>query len=256
MGIIYCILNTKTNKAYIGQTIRELDARIKSHFKLLKSNKHYNNHLQNSYNKYGEEAFRYFILSEVKSKNLDKEEKRYILLYNTLSDKHGYNICEGGAGVISKEAQDKNRTSNQNKWPDVLQIDPKTLEVIAIYPSQNEAGKQNNIPVTHINQACNFKGGKRHGYHWVLETDYKNWKPPLQHRAKPYCLVDENNKIVDIFRSETEVEKRIKTSKTTIKKRCNTNTPLIINNKKFFIRSLTEKEYHSYNIGTCIDYPR
>lgn len=256
MGIIYSIINTMNNKAYIGQTMGSLDKRKQGHLKLLRANKHFNAHLQNSFNKYGTESFEFVELMKVSNNKLDENEVQLISLFNTTNDKYGYNITTGGSGVISPEAQLKNKISNQEKWPNVLKISPATLKILNVYAGQNEAARENNIPVNHIGQACYFKGGKRHGYYWIFEDDYKSWKPPRQHSAKPYCLVDGKNIIQDIFRSESEMEKRAYTSKVVIKKRTNTNTPLIINNIPLFIRSITHKEYYSYNIGTCIDYPR
>ena len=253
MGIIYTILNTINNKAYIGQTTRSLEDRRKGHLKLLKANKHFNLHLQNSFNKYGTEGFKFLELVRVPNTGLDKMEIQLISLFNTTDDRYGYNIARGGSGVISPEAQLKNKLTNQSKWPKVLKIDPVTLDVLDSYAGQNEAARENNLPVTHIGQACHLKGGKRHGYYWIFEKDYEGWKPPLQHRAKPYCLITEKGVIQDIFRSESEMEKRAHTSKVVIKKRANTDIPLLVNNIPLFIRSMSHEEYYFYNIGTCID---
>jgi group I intron endonuclease len=53
---IYKIVNRVTGQCYVGQSIR-IKKRLKDHFRLLRRNKHTNPHLQNSYNKYGAEAF-------------------------------------------------------------------------------------------------------------------------------------------------------------------------------------------------------
>ncbi len=53
---IYKIVNSITGKCYVGQSQR-VKKRIKEHFRLLKNKQHTNGHLQNSFNKYGEEAF-------------------------------------------------------------------------------------------------------------------------------------------------------------------------------------------------------
>ena len=256
MGSIYSIMNKVTNKAYIGQTVQTVEKRVKKHFALLRRDGHPNIYLQRSYNLYGEEAFEYFTICEISNQILNNTEIMLIALFQTDNDLSGYNLTKGGAGVISKEAQKRQKQSNQDRWPDVLKICPLTLRVLARYPSQNVAAKENGVPLSHINQACNFKGGKRHGFHWILETDHLGWKPPLHHRAKPYCLVDSTNRITHIFRSETIMEKEAKTSKPVIKKRANTSIPLLVEGKELFIRPLSVEEYHSYNIGTCIDYPR
>lgn len=55
---IYTIKNNVTNKCYVGQSAR-MRKRIADHLNLLRSNRHPNPHLQNSFNKYGEENFSY-----------------------------------------------------------------------------------------------------------------------------------------------------------------------------------------------------
>lgn len=53
---IYKITNLNDGKVYIGKS-EDLKRRIKTHKLLLKRNKHFNYHLQNAYNKYGENFF-------------------------------------------------------------------------------------------------------------------------------------------------------------------------------------------------------
>jgi group I intron endonuclease len=66
---IYKIVNKATNQCYVGQSQR-VKKRIKEHFRLLRHNKHPNQHLQNAYNKYGAENFVGGI--EVECKNLQE----------------------------------------------------------------------------------------------------------------------------------------------------------------------------------------
>lgn len=61
MGGVYKITNLKTNEIYIGSTV-SLMRRRNSHFLRLKSNSHYNKHLQSSYSKYGEEFFEFSVI--------------------------------------------------------------------------------------------------------------------------------------------------------------------------------------------------
>lgn len=68
---VYEILNTITNERYIGSASRVgksnslsgFYVRFDKHKLLLKNNKHYNIHLQRSYNKYGENNFNFNVLS-------------------------------------------------------------------------------------------------------------------------------------------------------------------------------------------------
>jgi|WetSurMetagenome_2_1015567.scaffolds.fasta_scaffold121841_6 excinuclease UvrABC nuclease subunit len=81
---IYIIRNKINNHIYIGQTTN-FKNREKQHFILLKNNKHHSNHLQNAFNKYGENNFEFKIIDRVKSINyLQKIEYLYIKKYNPI----------------------------------------------------------------------------------------------------------------------------------------------------------------------------
>lgn len=58
---IYKILNTQTGNFYIGSSTN-LSLREKNHFNNLEHNTHVNLHLQNAYNKYSKESFKFEIL--------------------------------------------------------------------------------------------------------------------------------------------------------------------------------------------------
>lgn len=60
---IYKIENQINGKIYMGQTVR-FNKRKTSHLIELRKNQHKNPHLQNSFNKYGEENFVFSIVCE------------------------------------------------------------------------------------------------------------------------------------------------------------------------------------------------
>lgn len=75
---IYKLVNTATGQCYVGQSQRA-KKRIKEHFRLLRLNKHPNQHLQNAYNKYGADAFYGEIEIECESADdLDPLEEAFI----------------------------------------------------------------------------------------------------------------------------------------------------------------------------------
>lgn len=88
---IYCIECLINNKKYIGQSIFT-QRRFNSHKKDLRDNEHCNRHLQNAYNKYGLENFRFYILEEfdlfISSEDLTEREKYYIHLYNSNNEQY------------------------------------------------------------------------------------------------------------------------------------------------------------------------
>lgn len=108
---IYCIENLINKKKYIGQSVNIYN-RWSSHKGELNRNCHYNGHLQNSWNKYGEDNFKFYILEKCSKENLDEKEIYYIDTFKTLDEHYGYNDKDGGQdGSVSKEANERRKQS-------------------------------------------------------------------------------------------------------------------------------------------------
>lgn len=88
---VYCITSKIDNKRYIGKSIN-ITSRMADHFKKLKTNKHFNRHLQNAYNKYGRANFSYIILELSDIENLSALEGKYIKELNVVEASTGYNF--------------------------------------------------------------------------------------------------------------------------------------------------------------------
>lgn len=90
---IYKIENLINGKIYVGKTLH-LNKRFKEHLWELKKGNHFNRYLQNSWNKYGEENFKFSILEEVSNKDLLYEkELEWILRLKANDSAYGYNSC-------------------------------------------------------------------------------------------------------------------------------------------------------------------
>jgi group I intron endonuclease len=92
---------------YIGQTIN-IKRREYTHKHYLKNNKHANEHLQNSYNKYGHDCFVFEILDQcVFSWSADNLERFWIRFYKSDDRKFGFNKDSGGNSKkqVSKETR-------------------------------------------------------------------------------------------------------------------------------------------------------
>lgn len=104
VGYIYVIQNKITQRIYIGQTSEQIvEKRWNSHIKELKRNVHGNDFLQNSWNKYGEESFIFFVIQKISEDNYDELIKKlncleiiYISIFKAKYNENGFNIRDGG----------------------------------------------------------------------------------------------------------------------------------------------------------------
>lgn len=103
---IYCIENTLNHKKYIGKAVN-IDARWRVHRCELRKGKHPNKHLQSAWNKYGENAFIFYVIREVPIEMLEKAEIAEIERQE--ATKKGYNITEGGEGQRGRKLTDDQR---------------------------------------------------------------------------------------------------------------------------------------------------
>ncbi len=84
---IYQIVNLTNNKKYIGSAVN-LRKRWKSHRSALRKNKHVNNHLQSTFNKFGFKNFVFEVLEFIDySNNLIVREQYWIDLDITFLQK-------------------------------------------------------------------------------------------------------------------------------------------------------------------------
>jgi group I intron endonuclease len=86
---IYKITNLKNKKVYIGQTDR-LNEREREHFYRLERNKHHNEHLQKSFNKYGKSMFNFEVIEL--TDNLDERELYWVNENGGINSDKNYNL--------------------------------------------------------------------------------------------------------------------------------------------------------------------
>lgn len=87
---IYKIINVENGKFYIGSSIN-IEQRWNKHISQLRRNNHPNKHLQNSWNKYGENSFNFIILENVSEEQLLDVEQRWLDETFCYDTETGYN---------------------------------------------------------------------------------------------------------------------------------------------------------------------
>lgn len=105
---IYCIENLRNSKKYIGQSV-DIYKRWSTHISMLNNGSHCNQYLQNAWNKYGEESFRFNILEKCKCDKdiLNNREQYWINYYNSYDS--GYNLTAGGDGTFGVKCSDEKK---------------------------------------------------------------------------------------------------------------------------------------------------
>ena len=115
---IYCIENLINYKKYIGQSV-DIQRRWSQHKNELNGNVHFNDYLQKSWNKYGEDNFRFYVLEYCEVDKLDELEVYYINMYETLSRDSGYNLTSGGSDNKTYSNETRIKISNSLKGHEV-----------------------------------------------------------------------------------------------------------------------------------------
>lgn len=94
---IYEILNKITDKRYIGYCTVSFGDRRDTHFSCLRGGYHFNQKLQEDFNRFGIDAFEFNIVEIIDSNDVDVYKEREVYYISILkSDVDGYNVCHGG----------------------------------------------------------------------------------------------------------------------------------------------------------------
>lgn len=107
---IYQIKNIITGKIYIGSAVVSITKRWHRHKSLLRSNKHYNKHLQNAWNKDGESSFEWYIVEEVADKNQVIEREQYHMDDTQCYERiNGYNLCKVAGSKLGQTLSEETK---------------------------------------------------------------------------------------------------------------------------------------------------
>lgn len=209
---IYCIVNVKNQKRYIGSTTN-LYIRLHQHKSYLLRNCHQNKRLQNSWNRYGKECFNYYILEFCDVDKLTEREQFYI---DTLHPEFNFTILVE-RNILSKESRLKqSKTRKQlfaekklmpNHCHEVHQYD-LTGQYIQSFYSIYEACRQTKLhPSTIIR--C-LKGQCRRGGNFLWAYIKETCLPPYHKTRRSSNYKTKSVLLIDIIQNKTTLFPSIK----------------------------------------------
>lgn len=191
---VYKITCLKNNLFYIGSSWN-LYKRYKEHTNDLKKNRHTNDHLGNSWNKYGEANFLFEIIEECEINNILEREQYYLDTLFPWKRGVGFNHSPTAKSILGFK---KSKESVELSRKILIERYGKTFEIISpsgekfVVKGYSDFAKIHNISKQSLCQL--FK----------KEIRYTNggWKLPDVEQHKDYTLTDPDNKKILIKRGK------------------------------------------------------
>ena len=172
----YKITNTENGSFYIGITT-DYVKRKKQHFYQLEEGKHLNYKMQNDYNLYGREAFKFEVIEELEGTQEEGYAHEYELIQSSNATSF-YNIHEGGKTnpVYSPQIVEKLKRTHQEKYDNILQykFDGKKFELVAIHNGLRDACRNTDADFRGIQSAVKT-ANSHHDFYWVRESEKEQW---------------------------------------------------------------------------------
>jgi len=192
---VYSITNLVNNKIYIGSS-NDTHERFLEHKRRLRKNNHINNHLQNAWNKYGENNFIFSRIEVIEFSNREKllEREQFWMNETKCADRSiGYNInpiANSPLGVkLTEERKDHLRNISKNK--PILQFDLDGI-LIKEWLGQKWIKRELGYDINNV-----IKRDKRYllnGYIWLYKSEYEKFGLNLEE----YTYSIERVKIVQL----------------------------------------------------------
>ena len=200
---IYKIINILNQKYYVGSSIN-LEERKQKHFRTLRRNKHVNDYLQNAWNKYGEENFKWEIveiLNDLDLAEIRKVEQKYI----DADFDNQYNIAKDTMtpGIYSEEVKQK----QINACRDTIRPNNKTGHT-GIYYSEKEKDYRPSIQVWGIRVFLGSYKTLQEAINKRKEAEEYFWQPYIEVLPKHLkeIVVKQYKEACKPIRSNTNIE--------------------------------------------------
>lgn len=231
-GHVYSITNIENNKMYVGSTV-EYEKRKRAHLNGLRGSYHDNRKLQEDFNIYGEDAFKFNILHEAQT-----EEERFNVESDIIQSlgtyKNGYNLSVDGRGryIITEATREKMRenTIGENNPFYGKTHSEETIEILSEKASKRTGEANSFYGKKHSEEA---KERMRHSWKELRESgwiDPQKGVPKTEEEKKKNMLSQPNRKPVHaegkVYQSMSECSKDLGIVITTVRNRIkNENYP-------------------------------
>ena len=188
ISIIYKIINTVTNKCYIGST-SNLKQRISQHFSNLNKNKHPNVHLQSSYNLHGKDCFKTIVLANCPIEYQFKLEQWFIDNINP-----EYNLSKFAVFTHqlpeTKDTRLNKRKGQLRRWKDKTEKDKLSKYLKSKWITDLE----------YANKMKNINSLENHPQSTITNEIAKLIKEDIKNKVKRKVTLDKYKISVDIYK--------------------------------------------------------
>lgn len=234
---IYLIINIINNKKYVGSS-NDIYHRFVKHRSALKRNTHRNLYLQNAWNKYGENNFRFYIIEKCNFSQLELKENCWINFFLSYKRDFGYNIQPRALNKQhSEETKIKIGKANKKAWkgrrPEQWIIDKmlknKPLEMsketkAKISKNHAKFWKGKTFSKEHRQKLSLALTGKRLGL--KLSQDKRNLLSEAHKKDKKQIeQLDKNGNFIQVFESARSINQKFGFNKKVIQAICTGKRP-------------------------------
>lgn len=219
---IYKITNIKNNKFYIGSTSESFLKRWNHHINSLRRGTHKNAHLQNAFNKYGENSFKFEIL-ETCSKDLCLIREQVYL--DTCTQENSYNINPSATALCkTEETTNKQIESKRLFYKECLDWYKKYKDNLISFeeiPDKFKIRIKSYIDINPWNKGKHYTSTE-HLKVKHKKSDRSNCKNTMRDKNPIIFVYDSNMTFIDSFRSSKDLEELSLTLNLPIKSRFST----------------------------------
>lgn len=124
---VYQILNTNTDKRYIGSS-QNIIGRLNDHIKGLHAGNHHSNYLQRAWNKYGPSSFKFQSIEICSKDKLIEREQYWMDFYESYNSEKGYNAAPKAGNCRGVKHTEETKEKLRNAWSYEKHVTPEIIE--------------------------------------------------------------------------------------------------------------------------------